>query len=407
MKKLTILGLCAFASIAAVAQTSLVKDVERQMKADIQKYPTLVKNLDAAFSDPETANSAYPYFVAGKGGYDYFDQLEGFKTIGKEVDDKAMGKAIIDSYDFMKKAISNDSVADAKGKVKTKYSKDIIKLLNNHYADYDKAARYLWGAGDYNGAYDAWAIFLAAPNDPVWGKNAPAALADTVASEIYYNQALAAWQANRLDDAIKSFDTALGLGYDKKQLFDYAISVAYSKQDPDLMAHYAELAYPLYGNEDSKYVGYVINAKIKHEQYAEAQAMLEKYIQESPNNGQLYYVLGILYDSQNQFDKARENYAKAVELDPNNAQALLQLGRQICNQAYTLDDEASQKPTAEYNQMRKDTINPLFLQAAPYLEKAYELDPDNAHDALNFLRNIYYNVGDAENLQRIENELKN
>lgn len=226
-------------------------------------------------------------------------------------------------------------------------------------------------------------------------------------AEIYYNQALAAWQANRLDDAINSFDTALKMGYDKKQLFDYAISVAYNKQDPDLMAHYAELAYPIFGNEDSKYIGYVINAKIKHEQYAEAQDMLEKYIRESPDNGQLYYVLGILYDSRNQFDKARDNYAKAVELDPKNAQALLQLGRQMRNQAYTLDDEASKKSTDEYNQMRKDTINPLFLKAAPYLEDAYKIDPDNAHDALNFLRNIYYNVGDAENLQRIENELKN
>lgn len=407
MKKLSILGLCACASIAAVAQTSLVKDVERQMKSDIQNYPKLVKNLDAAFTNPETAETAYPYFVAGKGGFDYFDQLDGYKTIGKEVDDKAMGKAIINSYDYMKKAIKNDSVADAKGKIKTKYSKDIIKLINSHYSDYDKAARYLWGASDYDGAYDAWAVFLAAPNDPVWGENAPKALADTVMAEIYYNQALAAWQANRLDDAINSFDTALKMGYDKKQLFDYAISVAYNKQDPDLMAHYAELAYPIYGNEDSKYIGYVINAKIKHEQYAEAQDMLEKYIRESPDNGQLYYVLGILYDSQNQFDKARDNYAKAVELDPKNAQALLQLGRQICNQAYTLDDEASKKSTDEYNQMRKDTINPLFLKAAPYLEDAYIIDPDNAHDALNFLRNIYYNVGDAENLQRIENELKN
>ncbi len=407
MKKLAFLGLCALASVTAVAQTSLVKDIERQMKSNIEKYPELVKSLNEAFTNPETAESAYPYFVAGKGGYNYFDQLEGFKSIGKQVDDKAMGKAIIDSYDYMKKAIVNDSVRNDKGKVKTKYSKDIVKLILAHHYDYDKAARFLWGANDFNGAYECWDIFLKAPYDPVWGENAPVAPVDTVAAEIKYNQALAAWQAERLDDAITCFDTAYKMGYDKKQLFDYAISVSYAKQDHERMAYYAELAYPLYGNEDSRYIGYVINAKIKNEQYDEAHQLLDSYIQQAPNNGQLYYVRGILFDSQNNFEKACEDYRKAVELDPNNEQALLQLGRQLCNQAYAIDDEASKKSTDEYNRMRTEDINPLFQEAAIHLEKAYQINPETTRDALNFLRNIYYNLNDAENLQRIENLIQN
>lgn len=407
MKKISILGICAVASIGAFAQNGLVKEVERQMKSAPDQYPANLETLKPAFTNPETANEAYPYFVAGKGGYDYFDQLEGFKAIGREVDDKSMGHALINSYGYLKQALKNDTVVDAKGKVKTKYSKDAIKLINIHYNDYDKAARYMWGAQDYDGAYEAWQIFIDAPHDPILGENAPKALHDTIVAEIYYNQALAAWQSNRLEDAIKSFDNALNMGYNKQQLFDYAIAVAYNMQNPDLMAKYAELAYPLYGSKDSKYVGYIINAKIKHEQFEEAQKMLEDYIKQDPDNGQLYYVLGILFDSQNQFDKALTNYQKAVDLDPENAQALYQLGRQICNQAYTLDDEASKNlDTAEYNKARTEQVNPLFLKAAPYLEKAYKIDPDNTRDALSFLRNIYYNVGDAENLHRIEEEMK-
>lgn len=406
MKKIAILGLCFAGSVAAFAQSSVVKDVERQMKASPEKYPALLETLKPAFTDPESSQEAATFFVAGKGGFDYFDQLDTFKKIGKEVDDKSMGRAIIDAYGYFRQALPLDSMPDAKGKVKPKYSKDIFKIINSHYNDYDKAARYMWEAKDFDGAFEAWQVFVDLPNDPILGANAPKALPDSSIAEVHYNQALAAWQSNNFENAIKAFDNALAKGYHKKQLYDYAIAVAYNMHNPDLMAHYAELAYPIYGHEDDKYIGYIINAKIKAEKYDEAQSMLEKYIAEDPNNAQNYYVLGILYDSQNNFEKALENYEKAVKLDPNNAQALLQYGRQISNKAYTIEDESGKLSPAEYNKVREEVINPIFRESVPYLEKAYQLDPENTRNALNLLRNIYYNLNDADNLKRIEEEMQ-
>lgn len=406
MKKLTILGVCAMTAIGASAQVNVVKEAERQMKSNIDNYPVAVQMLTPTFSDAETKDTAYPYFVAGKGGYDYYDKAMNDLSAGKNVDKKAMGRALLSSYDFLKQAISRDTVVDEKGKAKTKYSKDIVKLIDKHYYEYPKAGGLLWEVQDYEGAYDAWEVFAVAPFEPLLGTNVPKYPGDSVVAEIRYNQALAAYQSHKLDDAITAFDRSMALGYNKKQVYDYAIAVASAKGDPDLMAHYAEIAYPIYGDQDSKYVGYIVNAKIKHEQYAEAQKLLEDIIANDPNNAQLYYVLGIVYDTQEKMDDARENYRKAVELDPENSQALFQLGRQICNQAYILSDEAQQKSNAEYNQLRDDVINPLFLDAAKYLEKAYQLNPDNTREALNFLRNIYYNVHDDDNLKRIENEMK-
>ncbi len=160
--------------------------------------------------------------------------------------------------------------------------------------------------------------------------------------------------------------------------------------------------HPLYGSEDNSYIGYMINNKIANKEFAEAQQMLEKYIHADPNNGQLYYVLGVLYDSQENHDKAVENYKRAIELNPENAQAQLQYGRQLCNKAFRIDDEISALPVAQYNERRVNEVNPLFREATTYLEKAYELDPDNMGDALSLLRNCYYNLQDEENLKRIE-----
>ena len=148
MKKNVILGLCVFAGLSAAAQTSLVKEVERNLKAKPSDYPAQVKNLQPAFTNEETANTAYPYFVAGKGGYDYLDNQQVMQAAGQNVDLKAMGHSVIDGYGYLVKALSCDTVVDAKGKAKTKYSKDIIKLINNHYNDFNTAAVYLWEAQD-------------------------------------------------------------------------------------------------------------------------------------------------------------------------------------------------------------------------------------------------------------------
>lgn len=402
MKKISILGLCLLSASATIAQTGLVKDVESKIKSSVDKYPALLEELKPAFTNPETAEGAYVWFVAGKGGMDFFDNQQALKEIGKEVKDHDMGHALINSYGYLTTALKNDTVVNEKGKVKTKYSKDIVKLINSHYNDFNVAAIYLWGVQDYNGAYDSWKLYTSIPNDPVLGNNRPQMPADTIMADINFNMALAAWQSERLQDAMDSFEKSMALGYNKKQIYDYAISVASGLNDTKKMAELAEKAYPLYGNEDSRYIGFMINDKIQNKQFDEAQTMLAKYISDDPDNAQLYYVLGVLYDSQNNFPEAMANYKKAIELDPANAQALMQYGRQLCNKAYMIDDEASTKSTTEYNRIRTEEVNPLFKEASQYLEKAYELDPENTDDALRFLRNIYYNLGDEDNLKRIE-----
>jgi tetratricopeptide (TPR) repeat protein len=402
MKKFQLLGLCLLACATATAQTSLVKDVERQMKSDVTKYPANLEKLQPAFTDAESSKEAYTWFVAGKGGYDYFDNQQGMKQIGKTVDDKAMGHALINSYGYLRNALTNDTVTDAKGKVKTKYSKDVIKLINTHYGDYNTAAVYLWGVQDYAGAYDAWTLYTSIPNDPVLGVNAPKAPADTVLCEIYYNKALAAWQAEKLDDALTAFEEAMALGYNKKNVFDYSIGVAYQLHRTDKMAEYATIAYPLYGKEDYHYINYIINDKLQAEQYDEAMSLLNKYIAEDPSNSHLYYAKGLIYDVQGNFEEAAKSYKEALSYDPNDVNANLNYGRQLYNMAVTLDDQSQSLSTQEYNKVRFEQINPLYKEAIPYLEKALELDPENAHNALAPLRSIYYTLNDDANLKRIE-----
>lgn len=409
MKKTAILSLAIFVGVAASAQTTLVKEIERDLKAKPTDYPTKIKTLQPAFTNPETANDAYPYFVAGKYGYEYFDNQQVMEAAGQAVNHGAMGHAILDSYGYLVKALSCDTVVDAKGKAKTKYSKDIVKLIQNHYNDFDRAAVILWGEQDFKGAYDAWQLAFDAPENPILGANAPKAAPDTIMQVYAFNQGLAAFNLQDWDLTLQSFERSMAKGNDSKQIYDYAIGAAYNYPDSvrtPIMAKYAAMAYPKYGNEDNSYIGYIINDMLHSNRFNEAEAMVKDGITKQPDNAQLYYVLGVLYENKENDPEAEalalEQFRKCVNLDPKHAGGYLQLGYLTFRKAEQMSDKASSMSNEKYNEYMKNDIFPVLREAAGYLETCYELDPENGSGALANLRNIYYSLNDAENLDRIE-----
>ncbi len=409
MKKQLILSLGLLAAISASAQMSVVKEVERNLKSKVDDYPAQVKALTPAFTNEETAETAYPYYVAGKYGFDFYEKKDIENRAGMPVNVKEMGHALIDSYEYLTKALSLDTVTDAKGKVKTKYSKDIIKLIGKAYPQFDNAAIILWGEKDYKGAYDAWELLFNTPTDPVLGANAPTALPDSILNVISFNQGLAAYNLEDWEGTLRSFDRAIAMGNNSKNVFDFAMAAAANYPDSvraGIIAKYAEMAYPIYGAEDDRYIGNIINNMMQQGNYAEAEAMLNEYIASDPENAQLYFILGVVYENEesntNSSEKAIEQFKKCLAHDPNHTLANVQLGQLLFTKAANLDEEATSLSTNEYNQHRAAVVEPMLREAASYFEKAYEVDPDNSYSSLANLRSIYYFLNDAENMERIQ-----
>lgn len=401
MKKISLLGLCLLAIGSASAQNDLVKEVERTVKAGNVDYAAARAQLAPALTYPETKDGAYAWYVAGKLEFDAYDNLSAKRQIGQQISGSEIGNAIIDGYNYYIKALPLDSVPDKKGKIKTKYSRDIVKTIVAHYGDFDNAARYLWEAQDYKGAYKAWGIFLSMDQNPVFAKslNVPH---DTIMGELAYNQALAAWQGEMLDEALKAFEYAKNKGYNKKSLYDYAISVAAQAQKNDVVYALAAEGYKYYGKEDPKFIQLIINGYIEKQNYDQANVMLDEALAADPNNAVYYNLKGVICESQKDNENASVLYKKATEIDPNNASARYNYGRKLCEQAYAISDSSANLTQAEYNKVRAEQIDPLLRQAAEQLEKAFELDEENQRDALRYLRNVYYNLGDDANLKRVE-----
>ena len=321
--------------------------------------------------------------------------------MGQDVKKELIGRSMLEGYDFFQKALPLDTVVDAKGKVKTKYSKDIVKIVANHYNDFNNAALLLWEKEDYGNAVKCWELYVSIPENPTFASNVKAP-ADSIMGEIYYNMGIGNSLTQNNEAALKSFKTAISKGYTEKNAYDYAIAAASQLKNAAEMAEVAEQAYALYGKEDSRYIGFMINNLIDKKEYPKANALIDKYIAEDPNNAQLYFVKGVVCDAEGNAAASMEAYKKALSLDDKNANALMQYGYKLYQKACDMDqNESANMTNSQYNEFRNTKVDPLLREAATYLEKAYEID-ENMSDARSVLRSIYYNLNDEENLKRVE-----
>lgn len=137
-----------------------------------------------------------------------------------------------------------------------------------------------------------------------------------------------------------------------------------------------------------------INYYIKEGKLSELIDKLQKAIEVDPKNVSVYTTLGSVYDQLNtkafeagdtatmrsHFENALKYFNKALELEPNNFDAVYSIGALYYNSAanYTKEinkyaNDFSAAGTKKYNELRGKMLE-LFGAAKPYFEKAYSLN---------------------------------
>lgn len=398
MKKASFVALCLCAGMAASAQNSLVKDAQKSFKAG-SDYAKWVETLTPAFSNAESKDQAFTYFVPAKAGYENFDYLFTLLRAGQDVDVPNMGNSILSAYEYALKALPLDSVADNKGKIKTKYSKDLVKMVAGHYNDYDYAGRYLYNAKKWPEAYKAWQIYFAVPEDARFAKDVKVS-PDSILAENAYLMGYVASQIEDWAASMKAFDKAIALGSKDKGMYHQAMYVAKMNQNMDKLYDYAQKGYDALGTSDPIFFQLTIEGKLRNKQYDEAMALLNKALTAEPQNPVYNIAMGQLYEEQGNKDKALQAYRQAAQFDPKNGDAFYNIGRVLAEQSDAISENAGSKITeTEYKKIEREQINPLRKEAAENFEKAYQLNENP--NALQYLKNIYYVLGDNANFERV------
>lgn len=164
-----------------------------------------------------------------------------------------------------------------------------------------------------------------------------------------------------------------------------------------------------------------VNLKMRSGNVVGAIDELNALIAQRPNDPQLNFVVGNVYDRianptgadgkpsekpknyEEMLNKAAEYYKKAIELDPKNFDATYNLGVLYYNQSveYYNRSQSSIADAAKYNTLWEKPLP----ESAKYLEAAHKLEPKDM-TVLNALKAVYSQMSDTENYTRVKEEIK-
>lgn len=387
---LAVLGLAAAAP--SFAQESVVKQVERMAKKDGANLDEARKLIAPALTNPETANSAHAWYVAGLIEEKAVDAGYLSLSLGKEINEPKFYKAVEAMTNYYMKADSLDALPNEKGKVRRKYDDKIQKALQTYYQFLVNGGGAAMDKRDFEGAHRMFKKFMDVKNMSLF-RGTPIAETDSMSMQIGFFSAYAASQIpNNIEGAIAEYEAIKNVPYRQNDVYQLLAQSYLNASDTAKYVATLEEGSKLFPQENF-YLFNMINTYIQQGKHEQAKNYLEKVIAENPNDKQLYFVLATVYEQGFQNSaKAEENFQKALAIDPQYGDAVIGLGRIYYNQAANVQSEANAitGSQAEYDKANQKAQE-LFKKALPYFEKAVQIEPDNMQ-YLVALRGIYYNL---------------
>ena len=189
----------------------------------------------------------------------------------------------------------------------------------------------------------------------------------------------------------------------KNELAESAIKEAREIQPDDvsLLLNEADLYIRISNNSDNDEDRLLYRNKFK--------TLMEKAIELDPDNGILYYNLGVIYAEQGELTLAKEKYFQAIKLIPDYVDAYLNLVSVILEDEVSIVDEMNSLGTSKKDNLRYDELKvkreDLYRECVPLLEELLNVSPTNI-DALNTLKNIYGVLGNNEAFMKMKAKIE-
>ena len=134
-------------------------------------------------------------------------------------------------------------------------------------------------------------------------------------------------------------------------------------------------------------------------------------VEKDPENGILYYNLGIISSEQGESDDAKSYFEKAIEFKPDYTDSyvaivniLLQEQTVIIGEMDKIAMSNKRSDIAKYDQLKED-LNEVWRKCIPYCEKALEYDPNDL-EVLKLLSQFYYKLDNLDGYKEINDKIE-
>ena len=404
MKRVLVtIGLCLMTTVV-FGQKKAVSDAERiakDSKPDFNEARTLIKG---AMENAETKDDAKTWYVAGLIEDTQFSTENMKQILGQKPDEAVMYEALGNILPYFKESYRLDQLPNEKGKVKPKYTKNIKGTLNANILYYLNGGAYFFDQRNYKRAHDFFEQYLEIADLPFM-KGEKAAARDSNFMIVQFYAAIAAMQMDNPQQAIKDLNRAKGTDYRRFDVYQ-SLCYVYDQVLKDTVGLEKTLEEGMKLFPDSSYfLNNMINVYISTKRNEQAMQLLNTAISKSPNNPQLYFALGSLYEVGLKDEaKAEEAYKKALELDPENPSNIFSVGRLYFNQGVSLLDKANSLNDQNQYKAEKAKAEAMLRKALPFFEKAHKLKPEEREYMIG-LRGIYYNLSMNKEFDAINAEM--
>ena len=398
-------ALCVAAS-ASFAQKKVVNEAQSIAKgsnADFGEARTLIKG---ALENPETKDDAKTWYVAGFIEDQQFNAERAKQILGQQPNEPVMYEALYGILPYFQKAYELDQLPNEKGKVKTKYTKDIKSILSANHVYLFNGGAYYFDKQEYKKAYDFFNQYVEISELPMFA-GTQTAEKDSTFMTVQFYAAAAASLAKDSRLAIAALERAKNTPYrqyDVYQYLCYEYGEARTAQDSVMLEKTFEEGMQVFP-DSAFFLNNLINTYIYSNRNEKALEMLNVAIQKNPNDANLYNVMGRVYETGlKDYANAEKNFQIALEKDPNLTDALSNIGRIYYNQGVNKLSEANMINDSKKYQEELSMAKDLFKKALPYYKKAHEAEPEKM-DNMIALRSIYYNLNMGPELEAIEAEM--
>ncbi|MDE5875991.1 MAG: hypothetical protein K2H47_00570 [Muribaculaceae bacterium] len=394
MKKFFSLALCLAAVCSMSAQKQNV-DQAAKLSGKSDKLAEARELIKAAMEDPETKNDARTYFVAGKIELDAFDNGYKAQMINPDnANTDEMGQQLLNAYGYFLQALPLDSVPDAKGSIKPKFSKDIVSKLAGHHQDFGNAGVNFFNSKKfYPQAYEAFMIYSDMPSLPFMGKSAPAVAPEDIAT-FYFNAGLSAYSGNAVDKAAAAFKKAREAGYPAEEPYIYEIASwqniaqtdeARTEEAKKNIFAAAKAGYDKFGLQNPLFMNNMINSMVSDGNTAAAIDLLTQEITAHPDNAVLYGLRGYVNDRAGNDDASEADYLKAASMPDVDFETLKNASKKIARIGTMKWANIEGATEAQRNEIKTH----YFDKAMEIADKAANINPND--DDLNYvIENIQY-----------------
>jgi tetratricopeptide (TPR) repeat protein len=388
-----------FAASITFGQKKAVKAAANEIKGVTPNIAEARSFIKDALTNPETAEEAETWFVAGSIENKQFDTERTNEMLGKQPDEAVMYAALGAILPYFEKALEYDARPDAKGKVKPKYTKDIKAIMLANRPFYSNAGIYYYNNKDYEKSYKNFKLYgdyrkMELFKDEKW------VVADSIENQIRYYAGLSAAFIPNHQAAIEIFEEIKDEGINEIDIYRALAGEYLQIKDSAGFERTITEGFKKFPTEDYFLLN-LINQSISKGKSGEAIAYLDAAIVKDPENAQLYDVLGQIYEGEKNNDEAIKYMKKALELKPDSVDFLSHLGRVYFNLGFEKRNEADQiKDPARYKIENQKALD-YFKEAMPYFERAVAIDSTNKGLVL-ALSQIYYTLGMGKEYEKMD-----